>query len=102
MRLKQRLPCELHHGPHQTAGLILDVSARGLFVRASSGTWSREPGMEVRVVLKPVGREPFELMARLARSRRVRRELARVVEGGLGLEGTSAPEEFYRLVRSLG
>lgn len=100
-RLKHRLACELYHGRHKTSGLILDVSARGLFVRTSSATLPREPGMEVRVVVKAVGREPLELMTRLARAKRVRRELASIADGGFGLEITSAPEGFYELVQSL-
>jgi hypothetical protein len=48
-----------------------------------------------------VGREPFELMARLARAKLVRRELVNAANGGFGLEVTSAPEDFYELVQAL-
>ena len=82
--------------------MILDVSARGLFVRTSTGTAPKEPGTEVRVVVKRSEGDPFELLARLARANVVRRELVSAADGGFGLEVTSAPEEFYALVQSLG
>jgi len=81
--------------------MILDISARGMFVRTSTGTAPKDPGTEVRVVVKGADAEPFELMARLARANVVRRELVSAADGGFGLEVTSAPEEFYSLVQSL-
>ena len=95
------MSCELHHGGCKGTGMILDISARGLFVRTSTGTAPKEPGTEVRVVVNRNGHEPFELLTRLARAHVVRRELVSAADGGFGLEVTSAPEEFYELVRTL-
>ena len=100
-RLKHRVACELHHSGIKTTGIVLDVSPRGLFVRMSAGAAPKIPGTEVRVVVRAVGREPFELMARLARAKLVRRELVNAANGGFGLEVTSAPEDFYELVQAL-
>ena len=84
-----------------TCGMILDVSARGLFVRTSTGSAPREPGTEVRVVVRSADGEPFELMARLARAHVVRRELVSAADGGFGLEITSAPEAWFALLRDI-
>ena len=100
-RLKHRLACDLFHSGRKTSGMILDVSARGLFVRTSTGSAPREPGTEVRVVVRSADGEPFELMARLARAHVVRRELVSAADGGFGLEITSAPEAWFALLRDI-
>jgi len=100
-RLRHRIACELHYSGHKTSGMVLDVSARGLFVRMSTGTAPKDVGTEIRVVVKTSNGEHFELMTRLARAKVVRRELVSAADGGFGLEVTSAPEAFYELVQSL-
>ena len=97
-RYRQRIVCELHHGGRTQAGVVLDVSARGLFVRTSTGT-APSDGSEIRVVVKTD--PPFDLLARLARAHVVRRELVSAADGGFGLEVVSAPEAFYQLVRAV-
>jgi len=100
-RVRYRLSCELHHSGRRHSGMVLDISASGLFVRTSTGTAPKDPGTEVRVVINDPNGEPFELLARLARANVVRRELVTAADGGFGLEVTSAPEQFYKLVRAV-
>ena len=97
-RLRHSIPCQLHHSGCTASGLILDVSACGLFVRTSTAIVPKDMGLDVRVVVKVEGGENFELMTRF--SRLVHRQLASAARGGFGLEITSAPEEFYPLVQS--
>ena len=99
-RMKQRLSCELHHDGRKTTGMVVDVSARGLFVRTSTGT-APPTGAEVRVVLKGAEEGDIELMARMRRAHVVRRELVSAAGGGVGLEVVSAPESFYALLKPL-
>jgi hypothetical protein len=99
-RLKMRLRCELHYDEWQTSGMVLDISARGIFIRTGS---SMKPpaGVDFRVVLVGADCGDIELMARIARTKVVRRELVTVAAGGLGLELVSAPEEYYDLLKPL-
>ena len=99
-RVRHRLSCELHYDGRKITGMLIDISARGLFIRTNSG--AKPPvGTDFRVVLQGAGDGDIELVARLARSRVVRRELAIVATGGFGLELVSAPETYYAMLKPL-
>jgi hypothetical protein len=99
-RMKLRLSCELHYEGRHSTGMVLDISARGLFVRTTTG--ARPPaGADFRVLITGADSGDMELRARLARSRVVRRELVSAASGGFGLELVSAPEAYYNLLKPL-
>jgi hypothetical protein len=83
-REKRRLTCEVRHGDERLRGVILDVSARGLFVQTTSPI---PPGNAVVVEIPARGDlAAFAVQARVARRRRVPPRLAGLVPAGLGLE----------------
>jgi len=99
-RMRHCLSCELHYEGRKTTGILVDISARGLFVRTNSGA-KLPVGTDFRVVLRGADEGDIELVARLARSRVVRPELAIISIGGFGLELVSAPETFYAMLKPL-
>lgn len=99
-RLKMRLSCKLHFDGRVASGMVIDLSARGLFVRMGGGV-KPPAGLVFRLVLTGADCGDLELMARIARTKIVRRELVLVAAGGVGLELLSAPEAYYELLKPL-
>jgi hypothetical protein len=97
-RLPYRIPCEFSYGGMKLAGIVTDVSARGVFVETSN----RIPvGTELRFLLHdPSG--DFELVGRVTRERRSHRAVRHVRSSGLGVELSVVPEPFFRLLVALG
>jgi hypothetical protein len=97
-RLPYRIPCEFAHEGHKLAGIVTDVSARGVFIETSH----RIPaGTELRLVLRdPKG--SFELMGRVKREKRSHRSARQVLSGGFGVKLDVVPEPFFRLLVELG
>ena len=99
-RLKMRLSCALHFDGRVARGMVIDVSARGLFVQMGGGV--KPPmGLVFRLVLTGANCGDLELMARMARTKTVRRELVVAAAGGIGLTLISAPEAYYDLLKPL-
>jgi Tfp pilus assembly protein PilZ len=92
-RFKKRIPCKLKQGQGTFAGMILDVSRTGLFVRTSAAA---KPGEQVDVVLS--SGERIELSAQVVWQQRVPPRLRSVAEGGLGLKIRYAPEPYFALL----
>ena len=98
-RVKRRVPCEVRIEGDWVRAFVLDVSQSGLFVQTGK---SVDPGTELELRLRLPGvAHPVELRTRVARSRRVPPQLARVVVAGVGLRIVSAPGEFYEFVAGL-
>jgi hypothetical protein len=99
-RIKHRITCELAHGDQRSVGIVLDVSARGLFVRM--GNIGAPPfGTQVNVKLNDPENGEMLLVARVMRIKSIRREFVVSAGGGIGLEVLSAPEPYYNLVKTL-
>jgi hypothetical protein len=95
-RFKKRIPCEIQLKGQWQPALVLDVSWNGLFVQTRSPV---DPGTRVEVRLRLPGRsETLELLAVVARARRVPSRLASVAHGGLGLQIRTAPNAYYEFV----
>jgi predicted FMN-binding regulatory protein PaiB len=99
-RLRHRIQCEILCNGQSRAGLVVDLSARGVFVRTSSIA-APPAGTEVRLVLKDTAEGDLTILARVARANVVRRELTTDARGGIGLLVVSAPEAYYALLRPL-
>lgn len=97
-RLPYRIPCEFVHDGHKLAGIVTDVSARGVFVETSH----RIPaGTELRLVLRdPKG--SIELLGHVMREKRSHRSARQVLAGGFGVRLDVVPEPFFRLLIELG
>ena len=99
-RVRHRLFCEILYDGKTSSGMLLDISARGLFVRM--GNMAAPPlGVKVQVVLNDAEHGEMILLARVTRAKSVRRELVVAADGGIGLEVLSAPESYYDLLKSL-
>lgn len=99
-RIKHRIFCELLHDGKRSSGMVLDISARGLFVRM--GNVAAPPlGTQVQVVLNDPELVEMPLVARMTRVKAVRHELVVSADGGIGLEVLSAPEAYFNLVETL-
>ncbi len=98
-RTKMRIACTLHLEEARHSGMVLDVSAGGLFVQTNA---SPAPGTPVRLELRVPGHpEPIEMQAQVARKRIVPPRLRTLLKGGIGLQLENPPEEFYALVAKL-
>lgn len=98
-RSKRRLVCDLVAEEGRAAGIVLDVSASGLFVQTSA---TPSPGSRVDVELTlPGGEQPLCIHGRVARRRAVPARLRSVVQGGVGIAIDVAPEAFFRFVAEL-
>ena len=93
-RIKHRLTCEVIHDDRRSSGIVLDSSARGIFVRMSTVT-APPMGSEVRVVLSDAGLGEMSVIARVVRANAARREVVVAGGGGIAFEILSAPEDFY-------
>ena len=98
-RSKKRLPCTLVIEGNRLAGIVLDLSASGLFVQTSANP---SPGARVDVELEIPGEAQRALLVgRVARTKVVPPRLKGVVHGGLGLHIESAPETFFHYLAQL-
>ena len=97
-RLPYRIPCEFKHEGHKLAGIVTDVSARGIFIETSHRI---PPGTELRLTLRDP-RGPFELVGRVKREKRSHRSARQVLSGGFGLRLDVVPEPFFQLLVDLG
>jgi hypothetical protein len=97
-RLPYRIPCEFSYGGAKLAGIVTDISARGIFVETSN----RIPtGTELCLVLRDP-RGSFEVTGQVMRERRSHRSARHVRASGLGIQLAVVPEPFFRLLLELG
>lgn len=97
-RLPYRIPCEFTHEGNKLAGIVTDVSARGVFIETSH----RIPaGTELHLILRDP-RGSFELVGRVKREKRSHRSARQVLSGGFGVRLDVVPEPFFRLLVELG
>jgi hypothetical protein len=94
-RIKRRITCELLLEGRSYRGIVLDLSATGIFVQTEA---TPGPGARIRVRFHTASGEEFEAEAAVARRQAVPRELAGVVRGGLGLRVERPPEAYFRLI----
>jgi hypothetical protein len=98
-RAKRRMPCALRHDGSRYSGLVLDLSANGLFVQTSA---SVEPGDALEIELPLPGEtEPVRLRATAARRRVVPARLRTFAQGGVGVRLIGAPEAYFAFVAGL-
>jgi len=97
-RLPYRIPCEFMHQGTRMAGIVTDVSARGIFIETSHRIPS---GTELHLVLRDP-RGAYELVGRVRREKRSHRSARQVLSGGFGVRLDVIPEPFFRLLVELG
>ena len=97
-RLPYRVPCEFTHDGHRMAGIVTDISARGLFIETSHRVPS---GTELKLVLRDP-RGSLDLVGRVRREKRSHRSARQVLSGGFGLRLDVVPEPYFKLLVELG
>ena len=98
-RTKKRLACSVVIDGSRMSGIVLDLSANGLFVQTSANP---PPGAELGLELELPGEpERTLLVVRVARKKVVPPRLRSVAHGGLGLRIKRAPEAYFSYVARL-
>lgn len=93
------MPCTLFVEAKRHSGIVLDLSANGLFVQTSA---SPETGESLRVeIVLPGVKQPSVLQVRVARRKLVPPRLRTVAQGGVGLRIERAPEEYFTVIAEL-
>lgn len=82
-RKKKRLSCELIIGESRYSGIVVDISASGMFVQTSG---KPTPGERAELSLSLPGVDgPVRMEARVARKKVVPPQLLTLAQGGVGL-----------------
>jgi len=98
-RVRKRLPCTLSLEARQHNGLILNLSARGLFVQT---TLPAEPGTLLDLdVRDPVLGQPIPLQAAVVWRRRVSPRMTGTNQSGMGLRLLSRPAAWESMMSDL-
>ena len=92
-RYRRRVPCRMHVGQQNYAGVVLNLSGTGLFVQTSA---SASPGETIELTLGGSIPVSGEVVWR----RKVAPMLRSVAEGGVGVLIHNAPEAYYALLAS--
>ena len=95
-RIKRRIPCQVVVDGEAHQGIVLDLSARDMFVQTSA-TLSRSE--QVEVIFPADGQRPeITLRARVARRKQIPPRLVTITHPGLGLQILDAPPNYERMV----
>ena len=99
-RQRKRISCELVVNGSRYSGIVLDVSASGMFVQT---TVKPGAGDDVTVKLKIPGTdEAISVDTRVARKKIVPSQLLAVAQGGLGLAVTRPAARYLDFVAAMG
>jgi hypothetical protein len=79
-------------------GIVIDISATGLFVQTSAAP---KPGTPVMLELQLPNGDLLPLHANVARRRNVPAHLKSIAQGGVGLCLEGAPEAYFQLIEDL-
>jgi hypothetical protein len=98
-RARRRMSCEIEVNGARHSGIVLDVSASGLFVQTNV---KPNPGSVATLRLSlPGEKEPVAMTARVARKRAVPPQLLTVAGGGVGFAITEPAEAYLDFVAEM-
>jgi len=95
-RIRRRLSCELFADGHRYQGIVVDLSASGLFLQTDAAL---DPGTRVDVLLKGSRFPEVIVRAVVARRRLTPTLLASIIHRGVGLRIVEAPEAYFEALR---
>jgi len=98
-RAKKRISCEINADGARNTGIVLDLSATGLFVQTNVKPRS-DAVVELTLSLPGV-KEPVVMEARVARKRMVPPQLLTVAGGGVGFAITKPAEAYLDFVAAM-
>ena len=93
-----RLPCEFTSPEGSQRGLIANISARGFFIHTRAKV---EGGLDIVVTIDNSPTPQIQITGIVARSRKSHRSMSAIELPGIGVQITSAPEDYYQLVIEL-
>ena len=97
-RHPRRIPCHLFVDQREFSALVLDLSQSGLFIQTHA-----RPKIGQRLQLRLSDTHaPYELIVEVVRAKQVPPSLLTLAKGGIGVRIVSAPEEYDRLLATLG
>lgn len=94
-RVKRRIPCEFGYEGHSYAGIVVDLSAEGLFLQTDTAI---DPGVELSMRLRPERTPEMVLRGRVVRRRFTPAVLASMIRRGVGIRIVEAPPTYYALL----
>jgi hypothetical protein len=98
-RTKKRMSCEINVDDARHSGIVLDISATGLFVQTNV---KPSPGIVATLRLSlPGQKEPVAMKARVARKKMVPPQLLAVAGGGVGFAITEPAEAYLDFVAQM-
>jgi len=98
-RKKRRLPCEIRFRSQRFNGVVIGVSASGVFIQTGA---KFKPGDSLALEVGVPGRDvAIPLAVDVVRQKRVPARLLTVAQGGIGARIRSAHEAFYEYLLSL-
>lgn len=98
-RAKRRLACAIIVGRQRFSGVILDLSATGVFVQTTARPRVGEPvALELGI---PGQKQTLRLQAQVVRLRVVPAQLLNLAQGGVGLRITNAPEGYFEFLSAV-
>ncbi len=93
------MSCEIHVNGARHSGIVLDVSATGLFVQTNV---KPSPGIVAMLLLSlPGAKEPVAMKARVARKKMVPPQLLALTGGGVGFAITEPAEAYLDFVAEM-
>ena len=101
-RFRKRVPCQFTLKGRRFSGVVLNISAGGLYVQTNANT---EAGSDIQINLTPSqlapegSSEAIPLHAKVVWRRVVPQQLRSITQGGLGLRIERASEAYYHLVQ---
>ncbi len=94
-RTKRRFICEIVHEDERHDGIVMNITAEGIFVLTSAMI---PPGTQVRIEISELQEVPqMTLRAIVIRQRLIPDESSRLMLQGLGMQILQAPSAYYEL-----
>jgi PilZ domain-containing protein len=97
-RKRRRLTVEFDWERAHCTGFTYDISASGIFVRA---TRFPKPGARITAILVLPGEKPVKVRGTVVRTFRVPSSLTRLIPSGFSLRLTERPEEYLQFLAAL-
>jgi hypothetical protein len=94
-RIKRRIPCEFDYEGHSHAGIVVDLSARGVFLQTERII---EPGSVLFVRLRPERQPEVAVRGCVVRRRFTPAVLASMIRRGVGLRLADVPPAYFELL----
>jgi Tfp pilus assembly protein PilZ len=93
-RIKRRIPCEFDYDGHVYAGIVVDLSAGGMFLQTDTAI---DPGSELVLRLRPDRAPEVSVRGRVVRRRFTPAVLASMIRRGVGVYLLNAPPAYFEL-----